>query len=414
MSKKQLSYYERLGIATAPISQIKELIKNEIKNTLKCKKKGMIIKNQCIRLVGPAGLGKTFIQKQIQKEISKELNIDFGFRLLKAPMITKDDLKLPFPEKQSNKSSSQIWQRLKFLYADMIPIEGRDPEYGIFLIDELQRGDYSLQQMLWQIQDENKVDMEDIPPGWFIICTDNPDNDEYSMNSVDDAAGVRRTLDIGVEVDHKGFLEHAIKNKFHPLVIEWIQIYPNHLYDFKSQKSGSKFACPAIYERVSDQLYKYGMIGEIKDNIDNIHIMLSGLLNINMTRMFMEFLLEKKDISPEDIVFNYTNIRDVILSFVENSDNASLHKVFDSFLNYMSTIKPKIEKSQYSNIATFLTDIPIDTAALYILYIENLNRKSLEYKYMISIQSELMSFSQFKNGFFERMVEISQQSMRIT
>jgi hypothetical protein len=400
--KEEKKYYQKLGIIPISIDNIKRIIKTNIKNTLQSWNEGIEIEKQCFRVVSPAGIGKTQTALQICKELSEELNIDFKHILIKAPVLSRDDFLCPFPVIDNGNS------KFKMLYSDFVPTE--EDSYGLFIIDELSRGDSSLQQLLWAVQNECRIHTKNLPKKWFVLCLDNPEDQEYSLNTVEDAAGLRRVLHLYSEVDAQAFLNHAIKSNFHPIVIEYIQIHPDYLYDFTSQKIGMVYSNPASWERVSNILWGYDKDNGILKNLEDLTTLFSGLLNQSMTRMFINFIKDRKDISPKDVFYNYDKVRNDILDFTKKSDNIKIGQLVESFVTFLSTSKPKYTNTELKNISLFLTDIPSDIGATFLSKVNTFDTKSAEFKYITGIHVELVTkFPEYKTNFYESMINISRR-----
>jgi predicted ATPase len=153
--REEKKYYQKLGVVPLSIDNIKKIIKTNIKNTLQCWKEGKNIDRQTFKVIGSAGIGKTEISIQLAKELSEELKVPFQHIIIKAPVLSRDDLLCPFPIVDNGRS------RFKMLYSDFVPLDSES--YGIFIIDELSRGDSSFQQLCWQIQNEQKVHTLPLP-----------------------------------------------------------------------------------------------------------------------------------------------------------------------------------------------------------------------------------------------------------
>jgi len=220
-------YHERLNIAVLSIAKIKTLIKDDIKETINAWNKGRDVQKQCWHVVGPAGVGKTEICYQIAEELTNHFQKPFEIIMVKAPVLSRDDFIIPFPVTNGGSTS------FKMLYSDFVPPQKED-SYGIFVIDEFSRGDHTLQQLLWQVQNEYAIHRYHFPKGWFVISIDNPDDSAYSMDTMEDAAGLRRQLHIYTEVSPIDFLNYAIEKEFHPLIIEFIHRFMQTLPAMKS------------------------------------------------------------------------------------------------------------------------------------------------------------------------------------
>ena len=394
--QQELKYYERLNISVLSIAKIKDLIKSDIRETIGAWEKGRNVQKQCWHIVGPAGVGKTEICYQIAEELTNELKKLFDIIMVKAPVLSRDDFIIPFPVTNNGNTS------FKMLYSDFVP--KKEDSYGIFVIDEFSRGDHTLQQLLWQVQNEYSVHRFNFPKGWFVISIDNPDDSAYTMDTMEDAAGLRRQLHIYTEVSPIDFLNYAISKDFHPYIIEFIQTHPEYLYDFQAQLVGSVYANPASYEKLSDHLWKMQMNGGIDFNV--IEQKASGLLNTNMTRMFLEFAQEKKDINPKLVFENLPVVKPAIMQLKKENNNAKLGELMVGFCTFMTTSMPIYKKENLRNVEEFLLMMPIDTAAIFITQIDKFDRTSSAFKYMTKIHITLLKESKrYEKEFYDPIVE---------
>jgi len=176
--KQELKYFEKLNISVLSIDKIKELIKSNIVNTLRCWENKKNVQKVTFHIIGPAGVGKTQICGQIQDELTKETGKPWQMIMVKSPVLSRDDFLIPFPITDNGNT------KFKMLYSDFVP-KDKD-SYGIFVIDEASRGRQDLQQVLWQIQNEQAIHQHKFPKGWFIIALDNPDEPIYEMETMQD------------------------------------------------------------------------------------------------------------------------------------------------------------------------------------------------------------------------------------
>ena len=402
-NSEEKKYYQRLGVVPISIDNIKRIIKTNISNTIKCWNSGKEIEKQTFKIIGEAGIGKTQISYQIAKELSEELKVQFNCIIIKAPVLSRDDFLCPFPIIDNGKS------RFKMLYSDFVPM---DPDsYGIFVIDELSRGDSNFQQLCWQIQNEHKVHTHDLPKGWFVICIDNPDDQEYSLNMVEDAAGLRRVLHLYSEVNAQAFLNYAVKTGFHPIVTEFITIHPDYLYDFDSQKVGMIYSNPASWERVSNILWGYDANDKALLHLDDLTTLFGGLLNQTMTRMFVNFMRDQTDISPKDVFYNYEKVQKQIQKYAENADNIKMGQLIESFIVFLTSSQPRYTEKELSNISKFLIDLPSDIGVMFLTKIAAYDRKSDEFSYMTKIHVALVNkFPDYKDRFYQSMVNLNRKA----
>ena len=408
---EELEYHEILNISVLSIGKIKELLKNDIIDTLFAWNKGYDIDKQCYHIIGPAGIGKTQICFQIADELTTHLFGEynkkhpntpktFQIMMIKSPVLSRDDFIIPFPVKDKRKNGEYSF---KMLYSDFVP-KNKDT-FGLFVIDECSRGDHQLQQLLWQVQNEYMIHRLEFPKGWFVISLDNPDESVYSMDILEDAAGLRRQLHLYVEVSTHDFLDYAIQKKFHPFVIEFIQTHPEYLYDFQAQKVGSIYANPASYEKLSDHIKKMEIRRKSLD-FEEIELKASGLLNTNMAQLFIEFARDQKDINPKDIFYDFPKVKFVIESLLKENNISKISELMISFCTFMSTTRPNYNGKNLQNILDFLLMMPIDIAALFITQVDGFKRASAAFKYMTKIHLELLKISdRYKQEFYEPIVQ---------
>jgi len=67
--------------------------------------------------------------------------------------------------------------------------------------------------------------------------------------------------------------------------------------------------------------------------------------------------------------------------------------------------KPKMNDIRIKNIATFISDLPLDTAALFIMTVEKQKRGGPEFAYLSRLNVAMMANDDYKNKFYDRMVK---------
>jgi len=393
----EVKYFEKLNIGVTTIDRVKEDIQDDIVSTLKAWECGRQVKRQTYHVIGPAGVGKTEICYQLQQELSDLTGEIFDFIKITSPVLTRDDFLIPFPVVGEKKT-----EQFKMLYSDFIPQQ--TSPYGIYVIDEFARGDHPLQQLLWQVQNEYCVHRYEFPQGWFVISVDNPDEQEYSMNTLEDAAGLRRQSHIYVEVSAPAFLKYGTKMDFHPFVLDYINTYHERVYDFASQKVGSVYANPASWEKVSDILWKAELATEGNYDIKKLETRIAGLLNSSAALLFIGFCLDNTNIvKPSDIISNYEDkAKPIIQKMLNTNDNAKLGDLMTSFNTYLQNTMPDLSGSEIKNIHDFLIAMPVDTASLLIIQ-SDIDRTSKEFRYITKLMKELYKSKVFQQRFFEKL-----------
>lgn len=391
-----VNYAKKLGISVCSIMQTRNIILNDIQRSIE---KNMLDNKQCFHIIGPAGVGKTQITYQIAEVLSARIGQPFEIIMIKSPVLSRDDFIIPFPSKTD--------QTFEMLYSQFIP---RDPNsYGLFVIDEFSRGDQQLQQLMWQIQNENKVHTYDFPKNWFVISIDNPDDEEYSVNNIEDAAGLRRCLHIYTSVSVNDFLNHASLNGFHQTVIDFISKFPRHLYDFESQKKGMVFSNPASWEKVSDHMWKYDQ--DYLDNLDILGVLLNGLLNSFVGSQFLKFIKSScTTLSAKDVIENYPSVHEQIKDMVKKHQNDTIHSLLENVFDYIISNESDLSIDEYAvNLAQYLLDLPKDVAASFIVKMGKLDKSKSSYmKILQFIMKASAKNEEFQKDFVMLFAQVQQ------
>jgi hypothetical protein len=138
----------------------------------------------------------------------------------------------------------------------------------------------------------------------------------------------------------------------------------------------------------------------------------AGLLNTHMTRMFIEFARDKKDINPKDVFLDYNKVKPQIEKLLKDRDNSKLSELMVGFCTYMTTSTPDYDERKLQNVLDFLLVMPIDTAALFISQIDTFERTSKAFKYMTKIHMALMKGStKYRKNFYEPIVSAGEGSL---
>lgn len=405
-----MGYVEDLGSISLNIAAIKDTIKNNILNFISLYEQG--IKTEAplpFHIIGQAGVGKTQICYQIANELTKELGKTFHFTRIVAPTLFRDDFIVPFPKMEVD---SDGHRRFEMLYSDIMP--AADQECGIFMIDEFSRADHQLQQMLWQIMNEGKLHTYTFPKMWFIIIADNPDESDYSMNVLTDAAGMRRSAKYGVVVDTKTWLNFAINNNFHPSVVGYISAHPEALYDTKAMKLQKLYGNPATWERVSDVMKGFEA-RNIDINSDVVMMTITGLINTTAAAQFKEFLADRFVSAEEVILINDDKVKNKLKRLMKTNDQMALSSTMSLCLSYFErNCDKKLDEKdiEFKNFSNFIYHVSPDIATLILAKAQeaahNNNSKFLTFIHSLIIL--FMKNEDFRNNVHAPMVKANKYS----
>ena len=172
------------------------------KNLLLCAQKKL-----SVMIWGPPGIGKSSIVQQLADGMKLPM-IDFRANL-REPV---DLLGVP-----SIVNGCTTWNP-----PDFLPIESRDGEYGIFLIDELPNAHRATQTALYQLILDFKLGNYELPKKWVIFAAGNRMEDHGGTFAMP-APLKSRMLHFELAPDFDEWVTWAIREKIHPTIIAFLR-----------------------------------------------------------------------------------------------------------------------------------------------------------------------------------------------
>lgn len=167
-----------------------------------------------ICLWGKHGIGKTELVKGIAQDqdwpcvsISPAQFEEMG-----------DLLGLPYLEEGVTAAES----RSRFAPPEWVPT---DDGPGILLIDDFNRADDRILRGLMALWQERRLSSWQLPNGWFIVLTANPEGDIYSVTPVDEAS-LTRMLHLELQFDVQSWARWAKQEKLPATAIDFLLQYP--------------------------------------------------------------------------------------------------------------------------------------------------------------------------------------------
>lgn len=161
---------------------------------------------------GVHGIGKTAIVQQV----CEQRGWRFGY-VAPAQFEEMGDLHgLPVLD------SAEDGPRTRFAAPDWVP-RGRGP--GVLLFDDLNRADDRILRGVMQLFQTGRMFSWELPAGWQIVATANPEGGSYSVTSMDDAM-LTRMLHLTLELDVTEWAEWARGRGVDRRGIGFVQAYP--------------------------------------------------------------------------------------------------------------------------------------------------------------------------------------------
>jgi MoxR-like ATPase len=131
----------------------------------------------------------------------------------------------------------------------------RQEAYCLFL-DELNACSHEVQKAFYSLIHERRIGEYLLPRGSIVIGAGNRAQDSAIVKPMSSAL-LNRMVHVHLKVSHRDWLEWAGTSGIHPLVIEYIQLRPDHLWT-QPPKHEEPFSTPRAWHMLSDALHEYG------------------------------------------------------------------------------------------------------------------------------------------------------------
>lgn len=140
----------------------------------------------------------------------------------------------------------------QFCPPDMI---AREEPYCLFL-DELNACSHEVQKAFYSLILERRIGNYTLPQGSIVIGAGNRTQDNAIVKPMSSAL-INRMFHVQLKVSHREWLGWAHQHGIHPLVTEYIQTRPDHLW-VQPPKHEEPFSTPRSWHMLSDVLKEYG------------------------------------------------------------------------------------------------------------------------------------------------------------
>lgn len=232
--------------------------------------------------MGPAGIGKTDLARQV----AKELNI--GFLSYTITHHTRQST-IGLPKLVTKSYNGQETLITEYTMSEIIAsiydyIEASHHHEGILFIDEFNCASETLAATMLQFLQNKTFGIHHIPDGWKIILAGNPVEYNKSVKQMD-IVTLDRLRILNIESDFNSWKEYAIDKNIHPCILSYLSQKQSNIYSVSLKKSDPFIVTPRGWEELSHSLYTYEALNfEI-----NHHLILQFINNENISNDFMNF-----------------------------------------------------------------------------------------------------------------------------
>jgi hypothetical protein len=367
-----------------------------------------------VTAVGPSGIGKTAIPKQVAARRNKGKGVPYvPFHM---PTMSLEDFHVPtFSPDTKQYYDRRIPRRWEPIFswieevkkkhngkvpADMVPIVA---------FEELNRAvDKSVTRAAFTILDDRFVGDMQLDDAVQFVVTMNPTGGGMNVNEFERDPAMRRRLTpmIGVSYNYGDFMKHATEAKFHPSVLGHLGAQPSHGYDEQAALAGKAFACPATWEKVSVICRRFDELG--KDLLSPAgRAAISGAIGTGSAAAFLDFVKDHTlVVTPEDVLTSYgpdSEARRRFKAYLTEDGGGRLDKVTDLCMGLSVKILSNLERKHETilkPLSWFFGDLPTEIMMAFSQrLVEEANRAGNEAKsYLQTLNQKLAQEAPFNEG----------------
>ena len=240
------------------INDAKEQIKNSMKAYFTKDEYGdyvIPIENQRpVFLIGPPGIGKTAIMKQIASEINVGL-ISYSMThhtrqsALGLPFILQKN----YGGKEYSISEYTMSEIIASVY-DYIELSGM--KEGILFLDEINCTSETLAPIMLQFLQYKTFGKHSVPQGWIVVTAGNPPEYNSSVREFD-VVTWDRLKRIDVEPDFDIWKEYAYSIGVHPAIMTYLEVRKSDFYKVETTIDGKSFVTARGWVDLSQMIALY-------------------------------------------------------------------------------------------------------------------------------------------------------------
>lgn len=331
-----------------------------------------------VTAVGPSGIGKTAIPKQVAKRRNKGKGVPYV--PLHVPTMTLEDCHIPTMAVDNKayydrRISRRFQPLLEWVEEHKNKKTGKlDPDMvPILAIEELNRGvDKSVTRAIFTLLDDRMIGDIQLDESIQMIVTMNPTGGGMAVNEFErDPAMRRRLLPVGIAFNYGDFIKHATNAGFHPNVIAHLGAQPTHCYDDAAAAAGKVFACPATWENVSRICWRMQELG-VSLLTPAGRAAISGAIGVGSATAFLEYVKDHTlVVTPEDVLTSYgpnTEVQKRFKGYLTEG-GGRLDKVTDLSMGIAVRVFADLKRkpdTMAKPLAHFIGDLPVEIMMTFV------------------------------------------------
>lgn len=207
-----------------------------------------------VLLMGPPGIGKTAIMKQIAEEEKIGL-VEYTL----THHTRQSAVGLPILEKK--RFQGEEYTVTEYTMSEMLAsvyecIEKEGAETGILFLDEINCVSETLAPTMLQLLQNKTFGAHKLPKGWCIVAAGNPERYNKSVREFD-IVTLDRVKKIEIQENHSVWDRYATKQGVHLGIRSYLQLKTENFYRIEERQEGSCFVTARGWEDLSRILQSY-------------------------------------------------------------------------------------------------------------------------------------------------------------
>ena len=202
-------------------------------------------------LMGPAGVGKTEIVRQVAEEqglafLSYSVTHHTRQSAIGLPRLIQREL--------DGKSVSMTEYTMSEIIAEVYrTMEESGKQEGILFLDEFNCASETLRPIMLQLLQAKTFGPHAIPEGWMLVLAGNPSEYNAAATAMDAVTADRMRL-LWLRPDYAAWREYMTGNRIHPIVLSYLDDHRGHFYQYERGKDGTALVTARGWEDLSVML----------------------------------------------------------------------------------------------------------------------------------------------------------------